>query len=82
MGTRKRGDGGRWPSKEARQIAKAVEAAGGTVERTGQGHMKIIASDGRTAIVASRPETNRAGRGLAQTLKTIEQKTGLVIKIN
>jgi hypothetical protein len=72
MAMKRRGSGGTWPSKEARDIAKAVERAGGTVERTGQGHMKVTGPNGM-AIVPSRPGNNRLGKAY----ETIARETGL-----
>jgi hypothetical protein len=54
-----------------------VDAAGGTVELTGRGHLKITGPAG-FAVVASAPDTGRqGGRGLANTWATITAKTGL-----
>jgi hypothetical protein len=69
-----RTDGGTWRSKEARDIARAVRKAGGTVERTGKGHMKVTGPDG-FAIVPSDPGSNR----LAKQYETIQRETGLVL---
>jgi cold shock CspA family protein len=67
----------RWRTKEAREIAETVQKAGGTVELTGKGHLKITGPEG-TAIVASAPDTGRqGGRALANTLATIQRETGL-----
>jgi hypothetical protein len=71
---RRRGSPGRGRTKEARELARAVAAAGGVVERTGKGHLKITGPSG-TAIVASDPGSN----SMAQTLRTIRRETGLVI---
>lgn len=67
---------GRGRSKEARQILKAVEAAGGTIERTGQGHLKIKGPKG-VAFVASDPGSN----SMRRTLRTIRDQAGLDVKI-
>lgn len=67
----------RWRSKEAREIAAAVERAGGTVELTGKGHLRITGPKG-IAVVASAPDAGRqGGRALANTWATITDKTGL-----
>jgi hypothetical protein len=50
----------RWRSKEAKEIVAAVQRAGGQVERTASGHLKVIGPAG-SAIVASAPNTGRAG---------------------
>jgi hypothetical protein len=67
----------RWRSKEARDIAKAVEEAGGTVERTAKGHLKVTGPAG-TATVASAPDSgHQGGRALANTWATLTRETGL-----
>jgi hypothetical protein len=71
---KRRGSGGTWRSKEAREIARAVERAGGTVTRTGQGHMKVTGPRG-VAFIPSDPGNNR----LALAYETIERCTGLVL---
>ena len=66
----------RWRSKEAKEIVAAVQRAGGQVERTASGHLKVIGS----AIVASAPNSGRAGgRAVHNTLATISTKTGLQV---
>jgi hypothetical protein len=58
----------RWRSKEAKQIVAAVQRAGGQVERTASGHLKVIGPTG-SAIVASAPNAGRAGgRAVHNTL--------------
>ncbi len=77
MALKKQSTPKRWRSREARDIAKAVEDAGGTVERTGKGHLKVTGPEG-TAIVASAPDTgHQGGRALANTWATITRETGL-----
>jgi hypothetical protein len=44
----------RWRSKQAKEIVAAVQQAGGRVERTASGHLKVIGPAG-SAIVASAP---------------------------
>lgn len=67
----------RWRSKEAREIARQVTAAGGTVERTASGHLRITGPEG-TAVVASAPDTGlQGGRALHNTWATITARTGL-----
>jgi hypothetical protein len=70
-----RGGTGRGRSKEARDIERAVTKAGGTVDRTGKGHLRI-SGPGGIAIVASDPGSNR----LAKTYETIRDKTGLDVR--
>jgi predicted RNA binding protein YcfA (HicA-like mRNA interferase family) len=72
MAMNRRGAVGRGRSKEARAIERAVVAAGGTVERTGQGHLKIRGPGG-VAVVASDPGSN----AMKTTLRTIERQAGL-----
>lgn len=67
----------RWQSKEAADIARAAEKAGGIVERTKRGHMKITGPGG-TAFVASKLG-GRGGRTLTNTLVTIARESGLVL---
>ncbi len=79
MTRKKQGPPKRWRSKEAREIAAAVAKAGGTVELTGKGRLRITGPAG-IAIVASDPDTgHQGGRALANTWTTIERETGLSI---
>lgn len=66
---------GRGRSKEA--IERAVIRSGGTVERTGKGHLKITGPAG-VAIVASDPGSN----SMRTTLRTIEQRAGLKLDLS
>ena len=59
-GAKKQATPKRWRSKEAKAIVAAVQRAGGQVERTASGHLKVIGPAG-SAIVASAPNTGRAG---------------------
>jgi hypothetical protein len=54
MASKKHATPNRWRSKEAKEIAAAVRRAGGQVERTASGHLKVIGPTG-SAIVASAP---------------------------
>jgi hypothetical protein len=54
----------RWRSKEAKEIVAAVQRAGGRVERTASGHLKVVGPAG-FAVVASVPN---AGRGEGQSM--------------
>src|SRR5512132_3684766 len=79
MALKKQATPKRWRSKEAKQIVAAVQRAGGQVERTASGHLKVIGPAG-SAIVASAPNTGRAGgRAVHNTLATIRSKTGLQV---
>jgi hypothetical protein len=65
--------------QEAKEIVAAVQRAGGQVERTASGHLKVIGPAG-SAIVASAPNTGRTGgRAVHNTLATIRSKTGLQV---
>jgi hypothetical protein len=69
----------RWRSKEAKEIIAAGQRAGGQVERTASGHLKVIGPAG-SAIVASAPSSGRTGgRAVHNTLATIRSKTGLEV---
>jgi hypothetical protein len=57
----------------------AVQRAGGQVERTASGHLKVIGPAG-SAIVASAPNAGHAGeRAIHNTLATFRAKTGLEV---
>ena len=68
---------GRGRTKETRAIYRAVADAGGTVEITGKGHLKITGPDGRVAYVASDPANN----AMRTTLKEIERRAGLKLEL-
>ena len=77
MALKKQATPKRWRSKEAKEIVAVVQRAGGQVERTASGHLKVTGPAG-TAIVASAPNTGRTGgRAVSNTLATIRSKTGL-----
>jgi hypothetical protein len=79
MALKKQSSPRRWRSKEAKEIVAAVQRAGGQVERTASGHLKVIGPGG-SAIVASAPNSGRTGgRALHNTLATIRSKTGLEV---
>ena len=63
---------GRGRTKEARAVERAVIAAGGTVERTGNGHLKVRGPKG-IAVTTSDPGNN----SMRTALRTIEKFTGL-----
>jgi hypothetical protein len=54
MALKKQATPKRWRSKEAKEIVTAVQRAGGQVERTASGHLKITGPAG-SAVVASAP---------------------------
>lgn len=68
----RKGKTGRGRTKEAREIERSVIKLGGTVERTGKGHLKIKGPLGM-CIVPSDPANN----AMRTTLRTIETKAGL-----
>lgn len=73
MAMKKRGAVGRPRSKETRKLLQAIAAAGGEVERTGRGHLKVTGPAG-VAIVGSDIVGNAAWRN---TLQTLRVKAGL-----
>ncbi len=79
MAVKKHATPKRWRSKEAKEIVAAVRRAGGRVERTASGHLKVIGPAG-SAVVASAPNPGRTGgRAVHNTLATIRTKTGLEV---
>ena len=79
MALKKQATPKRWRSKEAKEIVAAVQRAGGQVERTASGHLKVIGPTG-SAIVASAPNAGRAGgRAVHNTLAMLRSKTGLQV---
>jgi hypothetical protein len=76
MALKKQATPKRWRSKEAKEIVAAVQRAGGQVERTASGHLKVIGPTG-SAVVASAPNAGRAGgRAVHNTLATIRSRPG------
>jgi hypothetical protein len=79
MALRKQATPKRWRSKEAKEVVAAVQRAGGRVERTASGHLKVIGPAG-SAVVALAPQAGRSGgRAVHNTLATIRSKTGLAV---
>jgi hypothetical protein len=77
MALKKQATPKRWRSKEAKELVAAVQRAGGRVERTASGHLKVVGPAG-SAVVASAPSAGRTGgRAIHNTLATIKSKTGL-----
>lgn len=66
----------RWRSKTARKLAKDVRAAGGDVERTGTGKLKITGPAGSVTIHEPGSET-RPDLARASAAKVIKDGTGL-----
>lgn len=67
---------GRPRTKEGRELIKAVEKAGGTVERTAGGHLKVTGPIG-VAIVSS----SFGLHTMREALRTIRNKAGLLIQL-
>ncbi|HCT78573.1 MAG TPA: hypothetical protein DGT23_18730 [Micromonosporaceae bacterium] len=66
----------RWRSAAARDLAKAVRAAGGTIERVGVGRIRVAGPNGSVTLHEPGTETRRdLGRSKAAIL--IEEHTGL-----
>jgi hypothetical protein len=66
----------RWRSSAARELAAAVRKAGGTVERTGRGRMRITGPDGEITIQEPGEDTRRDLRRDSAGRK-ITEATGL-----
>jgi hypothetical protein len=62
-------------SKEARELIKLIERAGGSVEQTGPGKLRVHGPRG-TAMIGDRVT---AGRAMTQARKTIARYTGLAV---
>jgi hypothetical protein len=67
---------GRGRCKEIRRLVAAVKEAGGTVQRTANGHLKVTGPTG-FAIVGS---SIAAGRETARAWRVAERYTGLVLR--
>ena len=63
-------------SKEARELERAVLKAGGSVERTAGGHLKVVGPSG-IAIVAS----TFGKHTMREAVRTIRNKAGLAIEV-
>lgn len=66
----------RWRSKAARELVAAVRAAGGTVERTGKGRLRITGPAG-DAVVAEPGGSSGRDKRSGNTVAAIREKTGL-----
>lgn len=75
MPRRRTGTAGR--TKEARQLMRAVRAAGGTVRVTGNNHLRVEGPKGFAFI----PQDYGAGGSLKQSVRTIEKEAGLTIEL-
>jgi hypothetical protein len=77
MGRRNDGSMPRYQSKRARKLARAVISAGGIVELTANGHMRITGPDG-VAIVGAHTTSWRAEKN---AVATIRKHAGLEIRL-
>jgi hypothetical protein len=77
MGRRNDGPRPRYPTKHARKLARAVASAGGTVELTANGHMRITGPGG-VAIVGAHTAIWRAEKN---TVAAIRKYAGLEIRL-
>ena len=68
----------KYRSSTARDLVKAVEKAGGTVERVGSGRLKITGPNGSVTIQEPGDETRRDLRR-SSAGKLIEERTGLIL---
>lgn len=68
-----------WRSAAARRLVEAVQAAGGSVERTGKGRLRIT---GPTGVVTIHEPAEQARRDLRRSsaARLVAQKTGLVME--
>lgn len=66
----------RWRSKAARDLVKAIRQAGGDVERTGVGKLKVTGPTGSTTLFEPSSGTRRDLRRSGAE-KKIEEATGL-----
>ncbi len=66
----------RWRSSAARGLAAAVRAAGGSVERSGVGRIKVTGPDGTITIQEPAGESRRDLRR-SSAAKKIAEATGL-----
>jgi hypothetical protein len=66
-------------SKEAKEIVNAVQRAGGQVERTASGHLKITGPAGSAVVASAANAGGAGGRVVHNTLATIRSKTGLAV---
>jgi hypothetical protein len=68
----------RWRSPMARLLARAVEAAGGTIERTGRGRIRVTGPAGSITIQEPGSET-RPDLARDSVARKIAGRTGLVL---
>lgn len=68
----------RWRSSAARELAAAIRKAGGTIERTGRGRLRITGPDGEITIAEPADDTRRDLRRDSAARK-IADATGLRI---
>lgn len=69
----------RWRSAPARQLVAAVRKAGGTIERTGRGKIRITGPGGSITLQETSEETRRDLRRNS-AVPRIEEATGLKLR--
>jgi hypothetical protein len=79
MALKKQATPKRWRSKEAKEIVAAVQRAGGQVERTASGLLKVFGPAGSSFVASARITGSAGGRAVLNTLATIRSKTGLQV---
>jgi hypothetical protein len=75
MALKKQATPKRWRSKQAQEIVAAVRRAGGQLQRTASGILKVIGS-ASSAIVASAPNARCTGVARSNTLANDQQQDG------
>ncbi len=68
----------RWRSSAARELAAAIREAGGTVERTGKGRLKVTGPHGSVTIQEPAGDTRRDLQRSSAARK-ITEATGLAL---
>jgi hypothetical protein len=71
----------RWRSPAARQLARAVKAAGGTIERTGRGRVRVTGPAGVITLQEPGTET-RPDLKRDSAVRKIRERTGLVLTVD
>lgn len=67
-------------SKECRELAEAVEAAGGTVQRTAKGHLMVTGPAGSYSVGGAVSNKRHKGRGWANAYAQVRTYTGLDVR--
>jgi hypothetical protein len=69
----------RWRSPAARDLARAIRAAGGTVVRTGRGRLVVTGPSGQVTIQEPGASTRRDLRRNGAA-RLVAERTGLVLE--